>query len=460
MTTDRKTRARVLVVEDETYVRESLLELLRTRGFTVTGAPGVAEALQELARSPVDVVLTDLRMPGLTGLDLIQRIQAASPDVPVVVLTGHGSVAAAVECLKAGASDFILKPADPGALEVVLERALQARALKREVRYLRGTLAAEEQPVGTSPAWMHVIRMVESAAPTGSTVLLRGESGTGKELLARLMHRQSPRAAGPYVGVNCAAVPVELWESEFFGHRKGSFTGAAADREGRFHLADGGTLFLDEVGAMPQPAQAKLLRAIEEGEFHRIGDEQPTRVDVRIVAATNSDLEADIRAARFRHDLYYRLAVLQIQVPPLRERPEDIPLLATRFAAEVARRLGRPAPELGPEAAGRLQSYSWPGNVRELQNVIERALILNPGAGLDQLDIAPETGVLPASASGALGDLNLRATLNHHERELLLEAQRRAKGVRKETARLLGIDSRNLAYYLRKHGIDPASEAS
>ncbi|HET7294370.1 MAG TPA: sigma-54 dependent transcriptional regulator [Vicinamibacteria bacterium] len=456
MSSEPKPRAKVLVVEDEAYVRDSLLELLRSRGFSVSGASGVEEALKALERSPVDVVLTDLKMPGLTGLDLIRRLQEASPEVPVVVLTGHGSVAAAVECLRAGASDFVLKPADPGALEVVLERALQARALRREVRYLRGALASEERPVGESPAWARVIRMVEAAAPTGSTVLLRGESGTGKELLARLMHRLSPRAAGPYVRVNCAAVPMELWESEFFGHRKGSFTGAAADREGRFHLADGGTLFLDEVGAMPLPAQAKLLRAIQDGEFDRVGDEQPTRVDVRIVAATNSDLEADIKAGRLRQDLYYRLAVLQIQVPPLRERPEDIPLLAARFAAEVARRLGRPAPELSPEAAARLQAYPWPGNVRELQNVIERALILNPGEGLDQLDIAPEAAVpAPRGGSEPAGDLNLRATLNRHERELLLEAQRRSGGVRKETARLLGIDPRNLAYYLHKHGLDP-----
>ena len=445
--------ARVLVVEDEAYVRDSLLELLAARGYEVSGATGVAEAQRQLERSPVDVVVTDLKMPGLTGLDLVTRMQASSPGVPVIVLTGHGSVSTAVECLKAGAADFILKPADPQALEVSIERALSARALKREVAYLRGTVAAEERPIGTSPAWMKVMSMVEAAAPTDSTVLIRGESGTDKELLARLIHRLSPRASGPYIRVNCAAVPIDIWESEFFGHRKGAFTGAASDREGRFHLADTGTLFLDEVGAMPLPAQAKLLRAIQDGEFDRIGDERPTRVDVRIVAATNSDLEADIKAGRFRHDLYYRLAVLQIQVPALRERSDDIPLLAGRFAAEVASRLGRETPPLGPEAEARLKSYSWPGNVRELQNVIERALILNPSQGLDQLDIAPEAGVAPR-ADETIGELNLRDVLNRHEKELLLEAQRRSKGVRKEAARLLGIDPRNLNYYLRKHGLE------
>src|SRR5262245_9920124 len=429
---DRKLRARVLVVEDEAYVRESLLELLRARGFRVEGASGVAEALRLLERTPVDVVLTDLRMPELTGLDLVRRMQETAPEVPVIVLTGHGSVSSAVECLHAGASDFILKPADPGALEVALDRALQARALRREVRYLRGA-AAEEVPLGRSPAWLRTIRMVDAAAAADSPVLLRGESGTGKELLARLLHERGPRASGPYVRVNCAAVPIEMWESEFFGHRRGSFTGATTDRDGRFQLADGGTLFLDEVGAMPAPAQAKLLRVIQDGEFDRVGDERPTSVDVRIVAATNSDLEADIQAGRFRQDLYYRLAVLQVPVPPLRERPEDIPLLAAHFAAAVAGRLGRPAPPVTPEVAARLASYGWPGNVRELQSAIERALVLRPDEGLDSLDLAPETAIA-GTAPDAGGDLNLRDALNRREKELLLEAQRRANGVRKEAS--------------------------
>ena len=452
---DRKPRARVLVVEDEAYVRDSLLELLGARGFRVEGAAGVTEALRLLERTPVDVVLTDLRMPELTGLNLVKRLQATAPEVPVIVLTGHGSVSSAVECLQAGASDFILKPADPGALEVALTRALQARALRREIRYLRGA-TSEGELVGQSPAWLRAVRMVQAAAAADSPVLLRGESGTGKELLARLLHERGPRASGPYVRVNCAAVPVEMWESEFFGHRKGSFTGAAADREGRFQLADGGTLFLDEVGAMPGPAQAKLLRAIQDGEFDRVGDERPTSVDVRIVAATNSDLEADIQAGRFRQDLYYRLAVLQVPVPPLRERPEDVPVLAAHFAAAVAARLGQPPPEVTPEVAARLTSYDWPGNVRELRSAIERALILHPGEGLESLDVAPEAGLaLPARDGDS--DLNLRDALNRRERELLVEAQRRSQGVRKEASRLLGIDPRNLAYYLRKHGmpIDP-----
>jgi transcriptional regulator with GAF, ATPase, and Fis domain len=259
------------------------------------------------------------------------------------------------------------------------------------------------------------------------------------------------------VRVNCAAVPTDMWESEFFGHRKGSFTGASADRDGRFQLAHRGTLFLDEVGAMPVETQAKLLRVIQDGEVHRLGDRQPIRVDVRIVAATNADLEVAIKDGRFRGDLYYRLNVLQIALPPLRERGEDVALLARAFAQEVAARLGRPAPALDPETVARLRAYSWPGNARELRSVIERALVLHPGRGLAALDLAPEPVASSAAepSASAAADLNLRESLNALERSLIVEAHRRSRGVRREAARLLGIDARNLAYYFRKHGLDP-----
>ena len=450
-------RGRVLVVEDEEYVRESLVEILRARRFETSAAGSVEGALVHLGRSPVDVVLSDLRMPGADGLELVRRMQTAAPDVPVVILTGHGNVASAVECLKAGASDYILKPAEPDALEVALDRALEGRALRREVRYLRSAVAAQDEvAVGESAPWRRVMGMVEAAAPTSAVVLLTGESGTGKELLARRLHALSGRASGPFVKVNCAAVPLEMWESEFFGHRKGSFAGAAADREGRFQLADRGTLFLDEVGTMPFAGQAKLLRAIQDGEFERLGDEQPTRVDVRVVASTNSDLEAEVQQGRFRADLFYSLNVVRIDVPPLRERRDDIPLLARHFADQIAQRLGRPSPDLSPSTLVRLGAYPWLGNVRELRNVIERALILDPARGLDGLDLAP-VHAGPPSGEGALltgRELNLRDALNKLERELLLEAHRRADGVRKEAAHLLGIDPRNLSYYMRKHDLD------
>lgn len=452
-------RGRVLVVEDEGYVRESLTEILHDRGYDVAGAGTVAEGMAILGRSPVDVVLTDFRLPGADGLELVKQVQALSPGVPVIVLTGQGTIASAVECLKGGASDYLLKPVDPDALEVALERGMAGRALRREVQYLRGTIDREAEPIGQSPAWRRALEMIDAAAGTDSVVLLRGESGTGKELLARRLHQKSRRAAGPYVRVNGAAIPLEMWESEFFGHRRGSFTGATADREGWFQLSHRGTMFLDEVGAMPAEAQPKLLRTIQDGEFHRLGDQQPTHVDVRIVAATNADLETDIKEGRFRADLYYRLNVLQIRVPPLRDRPDDIKVLARSFAAEVSARLGRPVPEIDEETLARLRAYPWPGNVRELRSVIERALILHPGRGLAALDLAPEP-VAPsrlegsAPATGA-DDLTLRENLNRLERSLIVEAHRRARGVRREAARLLGIDARNLAYYCRKHGLDP-----
>jgi DNA-binding NtrC family response regulator len=456
-----KARGRVLVVEDEAYVRDSLVAILRARGFDTSPAGSVGQAIEVLGRAPFDVVLSDLRMPGESGLDLVRRLQAAASDVPVVILTGHGNVASAVECLKAGASDYVLKPVEPEALELALQRAIEGRALRREVRYLRSAVVdTQGAVVGESAPWRQALAMVASAAPVDAVVLVTGESGTGKELLARRLHALSSRAAFPFVKVNCAAVPLEIWESEFFGHRKGSFTGASSDREGRFQLADRGTLLLDEVGAMPLAGQAKLLRVIQDGEFERVGDQQATKVDVRVVASTNSDLEAEVHAGRFRADLFYRLNVVRIAVPALRDRKSDIALLARHFAAEVAARLGRPAPMIEPMTLARLAAYHWPGNVRELRNVIERAMILDPERGLDALDLAP-AGVPSPPGASAPGEreLNLRESLNRLERELLLEAQRRAGGVRKQAAQLLGIDPRNLAYYLHKHGLADEPES-
>jgi len=477
-------RERVLVVEDESYVRDSLGELLRSRGYDVDCEGTADAALALLSRAPVDLVLTDLRLPGADGLQLVRKIRQSFPDLPVIVLTGYGTVASAVDCLKAGAHDYVLKPADPDALESSVAKALAARALRREVDYLRDDTgeAGAALPIGRSESWEKAVRLVRAAAPTDSTILLLGESGTGKELVARLIHRWSGRATGPFVRVNCAAIPVDMWESEFFGHRKGAFTGATADREGRFRLAHHGTLFMDEVGAMPPPGQAKILRVLQDGEFDRLGDARPTRVDVRVVAATNSDLDAEVAAGRFRQDLFYRLNVVRIQLPPLRDRLEDVPLLARAFTAEIAARLGRTVPALDEDILARLTSYWWPGNVRELRNVIERAIILSPPGSLAGLDLpsgpnvagpwsgerrgeaaeeprgeaaGEPRGAASEGASDARSDLNIRAVLATREKEILVEALRRSGGIRKDAARLLGIDQRNLAYYLRKHGIDP-----
>ena len=462
-------RGRVLVVEDEAYVRTSIGEVLGDRGYDVDLAASVADALASLGRTPVDVVLTDLRMPGADGLDLVKRMRNAYPLVPVVVLTGQGTIASAIECVRAGAADYILKPADPDALEVALDRALATRALQREVDYLRRSdLPGDEPPVGRSRAWSQVMETARAVAASDATVFLLGESGTGKELVAREIHRLSRRTSGPYVRVNCAAIPMEMWESEFFGHRKGSFTGAVADREGRFLLAHRGTLFMDEIGDMPLQAQAKILRVLQDGEFDRVGDERPTRVDVRVIAATNSDIDAAVADRRFRQDLFYRLNVVRIPLPPLRDRREDIPLLTELFVRQIAARMGQPPPRIAAEVLADLVAYTWPGNVRELRNVIERALILNPGPDLVSLDLPPVAGLASGADAGGPpgagappgeGDLNIRSVVARHERESIVEALRRSRGVRKEAARLLGIDQRNLAYYLRKHGIDPDATA-
>jgi two-component system response regulator HydG len=452
-------RGRVLVVEDEPYVRDSLGELLRDLSFDVRLEASTGAALAYLGRATADVVLSDLKLGESDGLSLVRRVKAACPGLPVVILTGHGTIASAVECVKAGAQDYLLKPADPQVLEVSLERALATRALQRELQLLRNreeTTGETELPIGQSPCWQEIIRRLRAVAPTEATVLLLGESGTGKELLARLVHRLSGRADRAYVRVNCSAIPLDMWESEFFGHRRGAFTGATADRDGRFLLAHRGTLFMDEIGTMPLSAQSKILRVIEDGEFQRLGDDQPTRVDVRVIAATNSDLEADVAAGRFRQDLFYRLNVVPIHVPPLRERMEDVPLLVSRFVVEIAARLGRPAPSIADHVLADLMAYAWPGNVRELRNVLERAMILDAGAELVSLDLPPVGGLAgPPTEGPAASDLNLRAALAAAERRLVVEALKRSGGVRKEAARLLGIDQRNLPYYLRKHGIDP-----
>lgn len=448
------TVATLLIVDDESYVRDSLRVVLERRGFEVRTAESVAAAREQL--SGLDAVLVDLRMPGETGDVLVRELQERETPIPVVVLTAHGTVRSAVECMKAGAADYLLKPTDPDEIELVLQRIVERDSERRELRYLReeGPSVRDAGPIGATPPWMRVMELAETAAPTDTSVLLLGESGTGKEEVARLVHRTSPRRERAFVGVNCAAIPADLFESELFGHRRGAFTGATADREGRFRIAHRGTLFLDEIDALSSAAQAKLLRVLQEGEIHPVGDSRPTRVDVRILCAANVDLRAEVDAGRFRPDLYYRIAVLEIRLPPLRERRGDVALLAAAFLDEMNGRFGKRVRALHPETLAMLEAYPWPGNVRELRNVVERGVLLEKSESL-RPESLPFSGAESARAPSEPGDdLSLRRALHETERRLLLAALERAEGVKKEASRLLGIDPRNLPYYLRKHEID------
>jgi len=456
-----RVKGTVLLVDDEAYVRDSLATLLERRGFAVRTAASADRALADGAAEGADAVVADLKMPGLSGLELLRELQARVPSLPVVLLTGHGTVASAVECMRAGAFDYLLKPADPEELEVVLGRALATADLEREVGYLRGDAAAgRRRPLGDSEAWRRVVELVAMAAPADTSVLLVGETGSGKEEVARLLHAESARRDGPFVSVNCAAIPDELFESEFFGHRRGAFTGAVADRDGRFRVAHRGTLMLDEVDSLPERAQAKVLRVVEDGVFERVGESRPTRVDVRLICATNADLAERVEQGRFRADLYYRINVMTLDVPPLRRRRDDVPLLAAAFLAELAGRLGKAVEGIDEAALERLCAYDWPGNVRELRNVIERGVLLerSPRLTVDSLPADLRRGGGRAVRDGGgtdldADDLNLRRRLQTEEERLLALALERAGGVKREAARLLGVDERNLAYYLRKHGL-------
>lgn len=447
-------RGSILIVDDETYVSESLALTLSRQGYSVRTAQSVREALQGDSFEGLDVVITDLRMPGASGLDLLQKIQERRPELPVIVLTAYGSVPSAVECVKAGAYEFLEKPADPEEVVEVLRRAMMDSARRREIDYLRGEGKRERGPLGESKTWKEVVELVQAAAPTDSSVLLLGESGTGKEEVARLIHRLSARQDRPFVSVNCAAIPLELFESEFFGHCKGAFTGATRDRQGRFKVADTGTLFLDEIGCLTESAQAKVLRVVEEGTFERVGETRSTSVDIRLVCATNSDLVADMERGRFRQDLFYRINVFSIRIPPLRERKGDVGILATAFLREFCAKTGKEIEGLEPETLQTLDRYSWPGNVRELRNVIERAVILEKGKRLSPVGLPGNIRGQAPAAEEAAKTYNLRESLMSEEKRLIVGALAAADGVKREAARLLGIDERNLSYYLKKHGLN------
>jgi two-component system response regulator HydG len=442
----------LLVADDDPGLRESLERTLTREGYRVVLASDGRAALERMQAGGVDLILTDLKMPGLTGLELLRAAKAIAPDVDVVLLTAFGTVEHAVSAMKEGAYDFLTKPFRREQLLKLVAKALERRALintNRELQRQLDALRGRGGVIGVSPAFRRMITLVEQVANSEATVLIQGESGTGKELVARMIHEGSSRRARPFVAVNCAALPETLLESELFGYEKGAFTGAAVRKEGRFELADGGTLFLDEVADLSAVTQPKILRVLQEGDFERLGGTKTLRVDVRVVAASNQDLAQMVRDKRFREDLYYRLNVITVTVPPLRDRHEDIHVLAEHFLRLYAAKNNRKLDGFTPEALERLESHQWPGNVRELENVIERSVVLARGTRIGAEDLPTEVGGVKPPPRDALLAL-LGTPLDEIERRLLDETLRITGGNKTQAAKLLGIDVRTVARKLER----------
>jgi DNA-binding NtrC family response regulator len=450
----------ILIVEDEAKMRR-LLELnLGEDGFTTFSAGDAESGLKLLRENAIDLVLTDLKLPGMNGLEFLQAVKRQNAALPVVVMTAFGTVETAVEAMKAGASDYVLKPFSLAEMRMVVHKELDVRNLREENRSLREALGkryAHPNIVARSAKMQETLATVERVAPTNATVLLGGESGVGKDLIARAIHEKSRRATGPFVKINSTAIPENLLESELFGYEKGAFTGAAASKPGKFELADKGTLFLDEIGDVPPATQVKLLRVLQEREFERLGGTKTIKVDVRLVAATNRNLRTALEQGTFREDLYYRLNVVPIDIAPLRERKEDIPELVNLFVSRFAGDSGKPVEGISPEAMKLLVNYHWPGNVRELQNIIERACALAKGTTIEVADIHLDSH--PGKGADA-GNHFLPAglTLEQWEDEMIQEALRRAHGNKSQAARLLGLSRNALRYRLSKIGIADEGE--
>jgi len=461
-------QATLLVADDDEAVRLSLERALTREGYGVVLAPDGQAALDRLRQGGVDLLLSDLRMPGLTGLELLKLAKEVAPDVDVILLTAFGTVEEAVRAMKDGAIDFLTKPLQRAQLLRVVRQALERRSLIQQNRALQrrlDDLLRQGNAIGVSPAFKQMMTLVQQVADSSATVLIQGESGTGKELAARAIHDGSPRHGGPFVAVNCAALPETLLESELFGYEKGAFTGAAGRKEGRFELADGGTLFLDEVADLSPVTQPKILRVLQEGEFERVGGTRTIRVDVRIVTATNQDLAQLVRDTRFREDLYYRLNVITVTTPPLRDRREDIRVLAQHFLRVYAAKNNRVLEGFTDEALGCLEAYRWPGNVRELENVVERAVVLARGAVIEAANLPPNVTersvtfartepaggpAAPGAAPDGVFTIRVGTPLAEVEQRVLEETLRFAKGNRTVTAKLLGIDPKTVFRKLKQ----------
>jgi two-component system, NtrC family, response regulator HydG len=454
----------VLVVDDEPAIVESLTKIFRREGLTVLAATDGSAGLDLLRKHRVGVLLTDLMMPQTTGMDLLRAAKTIAPETEVVLMTAYGTVETAVDAMKEGAYDFVTKPLKRAHVVRIVRNALEKQSLLVENRSLKAQLAEKRRRaiIGTSLAWRRTMDIVMQAAPSEATVLLLGESGTGKELLARSLHDNSARAKGPMISVNCAAIPESILEAELFGYEKGAFTGAATARDGRFEAANGGTLFLDEIGEISRHVQVKLLRVLQEGEIERLGASGKTRrIDIRLIAATNVDLAGEVKAGRFREDLFYRLNVIPVNVPPLRDRRDDVPLLAQHFVQVYAEKNGKAISGCSAAAIERLTEYAWPGNVRELENAIERAVVLTrAGQTMIDEDALPREirDAAPGTASASSLTFPLGMPLAEIEMRVIHETLRHTRGDKRLTAKLLGIATRTI--YRRLETTDPDAAAN
>ena len=451
------TKARVLVVDDEANARTALAEILRDEGYAVETAADGFKALGRFEEFEPDLILTDLKMPGMDGVELARKLRKDAPNIPVVVMTAFGAVETAVVAMREGAADYLTKPLNTDELLLVLERELERSRLRRETTQLRQQLSHRyrfESIVGSSPEMQQVFKIIAQVAPSRATVLIAGESGTGKEMVAAAIHHNSQRAEKPFVKLHCAALAETLLESELFGHERGAYTGAERRREGRFEQANGGTLFLDEIGEISAATQVKLLRVLQEREFERVGGNQTIHVDVRVIAATNRDLKQLVAEGKFREDLMYRLNVINVQLPPLRRRRSDVPALAMHFLRIYAKENGKEIGRLSDSALAQLVAYGWPGNVRELENVIERAVVLTEGDVIEARHLPPELSVgnpterVPIIPGSSMDEI---------ERYAILETLEASGGSTSKAAEVLGISIRKIQYKLQEYGAAPKS---
>jgi DNA-binding NtrC family response regulator len=445
----------ILVVDDEANARAALGELLREEGYSVETAADGFKALGKMEESRPDLILTDLKMPGMGGVELLERAKGLDDEIAVVVMTAFGAVDTAVDAMKKGAANYLTKPLNMAELVLVLERELERRRLRIEAGSLRARLAERysfDNIIGSAPVMQDIFKTVTQVATSRASILIAGESGTGKELIAAAIHQHSPRSKGPFVKLHCAALAETLLESELFGHERGSFTGAAGRREGRFQQANGGTLFLDEIGEISPAIQVKLLRFLQEHEFERVGGNETVKVDVRVIAATNRDLKAEVASGRFREDLYYRLNVITLRMPALRERPSDVPVLASHFLRKYAAENERQIDGFTDDALARLCSYAWPGNVRELENVVERAVVLSTGKRVGIAELPSH--LVPADSGGIRIPGSTLEAIEHHAITKTLEA---TGGATTKAAEILGISVRKIQYKLQEYQSAPKS---